>query len=171
MNNAPYTPSHVANFILDKAAVEGIGISQVALQKHVYIAYGWVLAILERELFDEKFQAWKRGPVCPSLYHEFKHFGGDDILERSCVLSGVNDLVYPKIPKEEEEVLNVLTLVWNIYKHFDPWQLVAKTHEEGTPWHAVYKPEQRYISIPTEKIKAHFERKIRDYLENVPQKP
>ncbi|WP_366513810.1 type II toxin-antitoxin system antitoxin SocA domain-containing protein [Planktotalea sp.] len=43
------------------------------LQKLVYIAYGWHLALSGKKLFTEEIEAWKHGPVVPSLYHEFKH--------------------------------------------------------------------------------------------------
>ena len=52
-----YSASHVANFFLQKSHEENIGISQLKLLKLIYIAYGWMLATCNRELFAEKIEA------------------------------------------------------------------------------------------------------------------
>ena len=41
------------------------------LQKLCYYAQAWHLALLNRPLFDEEFQAWIHGPVCPTLYAHY----------------------------------------------------------------------------------------------------
>jgi len=166
-----YTPSHIANFILSRSWDEKIGVSQIALQKLTYISYGWALVILDHSLFDEKFYAWKHGPVCASLYHEFKHFGKYDITEPSYefklgedAISTSNDASTPEVPESDVVTTSVLSKVWNVYKDFNPWELVRKTHETGSPWHQVYKEGERWKIIPDEIIKPHFEAKIREYL-------
>lgn len=44
------------------------GMSTMKLQKLVYFAQGWSLAFLRKPLFEEQFQAWRRGPVCAELF-------------------------------------------------------------------------------------------------------
>ena len=48
-----YTASHLANFFLDEAEKEGIGVSPMKLLKLVYIGYGWMIAALGKAPFDE----------------------------------------------------------------------------------------------------------------------
>src|SRR3546814_15090645 len=81
-----YEPSHVANYMLERAESEGRHLTPMKLLKLVYIAYGWSLALLRKKLFDEQFRAWDHGPVVRSLYHEFKHFGGSAIRGRAVTL-------------------------------------------------------------------------------------
>ena len=71
------TVFEVANFFLSKESM-----SPKKLQKLVYYAYAWTLAILNEDelnidytLFDEPLQAWVHGPVCPDLYYDHKCYG------------------------------------------------------------------------------------------------
>lgn len=68
---------HVANYLLshfDGAnAPEGQpGTSTMKLQKLCYYAQAWSLAWDDVPLFDEDFQAWANGPVCPELFQSHK---------------------------------------------------------------------------------------------------
>ncbi len=163
-----YKPGHVANFIIEHAWAEDRTLSQMELQKLTYISYGWVLAVLDKKLFDEPFYAWKHGPVCESLYHEFKHFGKTPITH----LSYDYDLddegkTAPKISSRDVDTTLILRKVWGVYKRFDPWDLVKKTHEEGTPWHQVYQKDKKDIIISDDLIKPHFKTKITEYLSDI----
>src|SRR5690606_24176720 len=79
MKKAKYTPAHIANYFLWKAKKENIELTAMKLIKLVYVAYGWYLAFKDEKLFDERIEAWRYGPVIPSLYHEFKRFRNDPI--------------------------------------------------------------------------------------------
>lgn len=48
------------------------GMSTMKLQKLLYFAQGWSLALLDEPLFEEEFQAWQRGPVCSELFTSHK---------------------------------------------------------------------------------------------------
>ncbi len=56
----------VARYIL---TVKG-AMSTMKLQKLCYYAQAWSLAWDEGPLFDEDFQAWANGPVCPELFYQ-----------------------------------------------------------------------------------------------------
>ena len=157
---------HVANFFIEKSLEEGVPISQLKLLKLAYIGYGWSAAVLNRELFEEDIEAWKHGPVVPSLYHEFKRFGKDDIYGYAIDvdLDNPGKTKIPKIPSSEKDLVWLLSLVWTVYSRYSAWDLVRKTHEEGTPWHSAYEPG-KLNAIPYDSIKTHFERKIREYLD------
>lgn len=58
----------VARYILEK---EG-KLSTWKLQKLCYYSQAWTLAWGDGELFDEDFEAWSNGPVCPELFAAHK---------------------------------------------------------------------------------------------------
>jgi len=160
-----YTPQHVANYFLERADRDGVPITQMKLIKLVYIAFGWTLALLDWEIFDEDIEAWQHGPVIPSIYHEFKKFGRDPITERATDFDlDTFDEFEPSIPVEDEETAVILDRVWSSYKSFSGSALRNKTHAVGTPWYNTYNPTSRNAVIPNDQIKEHFRGKIAEYL-------
>ena len=53
-----------AQYILEKLGA----VSTWKLQKLCYYAQAWSIAWTDQPIFDEDFQAWANGPVCPELY-------------------------------------------------------------------------------------------------------
>ena len=160
-----YTPANIANFFLEKGKEENVEITAMKLQKIVYIAYGWTLALLNTKLFDEPIEAWQHGPVIPSLFHEFKHFGKHNITEKALSIDWDEGTFVPAaIPTNDEKLLTVLTKVWDIYKVFTGWDLRQRTHQDGTPWSQVYKPGERFVLIPDDIMKPSFEKNITELL-------
>ena len=77
---APYTASQIAKWLLSAIDRDsGDSITPLKLQKLIYYAQAWSLALPERAypLFDEDMQAWAHGPVVESVFHEYKHAGWD----------------------------------------------------------------------------------------------
>ena len=167
-----YRPSHIANFMLDRAFAEDRQISPMKLIKLVYIAYGWGLAALDKKLFEELIYAWQHGPVIESLYHEFKSFRASAITTYSVVLDlDTIELTEPRIDRKQKDENFILGIVWDIYKRYSATALRNKTHELGTPWQKVYRREEQSIVIPDELIKEHFTIKIGEYLSHASSKP
>lgn len=161
---ALYTPAHVANYFLDRAAVEGRPLTPIKLIKLVYIAYGWVLALLNRRLFGERIEAWKHGPVIPSLYHEFKHFGKAPITDRATSVDYFDmEQTEPRID-HDKETLEVLDKVWAAYHRYSGWTLRDKTHDVGTPWEQTYNGHRNEV-IEDELIAPHYRTKIGEILD------
>src|SRR5690242_19451838 len=75
----PFSAKAVANEFLKLAKEEHRTLSPMQVIKLVYLAHGWYLAITGRPLLDERVQAWRFGPVVPSIYHEFKKYGNGPI--------------------------------------------------------------------------------------------
>ena len=95
-----YPAKAVANYFIDIARCEGEQLSPMKIQKLVYFAHGWYLALYDEPLLDEKIEAWRYGPVVPSLYHEFKRYGSGTI-ERYAIDFEANNgfrIVTPKVP-------------------------------------------------------------------------
>lgn len=158
------TPSNAANFFIQKAKEDDVVMTQLKLIKILYFAYGWVLATMNEKLFDEPIEAWKYGPVVPSVYHEFKRFGKSQIDCFSTTLNLDNfDIVTPYVRKSEQST-TVLEKVWDIYKHLSAPALVRLSHEKDSPWDKHYADGVMGIKIPDDDIKPYFHEKITEYL-------
>ncbi|WP_412693926.1 type II toxin-antitoxin system antitoxin SocA domain-containing protein [Clostridium sp. AF22-10] len=53
-----------AKYILEKSG----SMSTMKLQKLCYYSQAWALVWDDAPLFNEDFQAWANGPVCPELF-------------------------------------------------------------------------------------------------------
>lgn len=114
----------VAEYFLSKSDEEaGDVISNLKLQKLVYYAQGFSLAINDRPLFQEEICAWQHGPVCPELYHRYKNYGALGIP----IPTNVDFSKFSKLDKE------LLDEVYDVYGQFSAWKLRNMTHEED-PW-------------------------------------
>jgi len=118
-----YSPIDVANYFLSLVDEEsGDNITHLKLQKLVYYADAWFLALYNKSLFKENFEAWVHGPVLTSLYQKFKDYGYNPINspeEYSCNLP--------------EEVKIHLDEIWEEYGSLSPKKLEILTHSEA-PW-------------------------------------
>lgn len=106
----------VAEFFLSKDSM-----TNKKVQKLCYYAQAWFFALYNRQLFDDRIEAWVHGPVCPSLYREYADYGFEPIPKLS------NEI---KMQEKEENVLNQ---VWNIYGNLSGDELELLTHREK-PW-------------------------------------
>jgi len=146
---AMYDARSVANEFLKVAASNGRVLTNMQLQKLVYIAHGYSLAILDKPLIRQRVEAWRYGPVIEVLYHAFRQYGS------SVVKRPVNI-----IPEEElsETDHALVSSVESAYSQFSGPQLSTMTHREGTPWREVYDPGASFhndtISDPL--IKKHY---------------
>lgn len=162
----PYSAKAIANAYLDIAKKNGAGLTPMKLQKLVYFAQGWYLALMEEKLINEQVEAWKYGPVWESLYHEFKHFGNSTITHpatETVMQSGEKFLMKLKKvdPPKDPEAIGFLEAVWDAYGAFTSIQLSNLTHKEGTPWEETWKPGlPKNTDIPEDSIKQFFQAKI-----------
>ena len=81
----PYIASSIANYFISN---KNLDVDNLKLNKLVYISYGFALACFkeELELFKEPIQAWRLGPVIPSIYHEFKRYGYNSTKKKYLIL-------------------------------------------------------------------------------------
>lgn len=73
----------IANFVLDLAEVQGVGVSNLSINKIVYFLHANFLAKFDEPLVSAKIEAWDYGPVFRELYREFKvvwHRGDYELL-------------------------------------------------------------------------------------------
>jgi uncharacterized phage-associated protein len=147
----------VANYFIQKGVKSNKPITQVQLQKLVYIAHGWHLALEKGPLFNDQVCAWKYGPVIPVLHKVFKGFGSSNI-------EFTTD--FADLSPNNEETKELLNVVWETYGSMPASKLIALTHKEGTPWHKVYQPNFMDTVIPNESIKQHYV-SLKDKIQNI----
>lgn len=160
----------VANYFIDLAKEEDKPIHLLGLVKRVYIAHGFALALLGRGLLDSRFdkvEAWKYGPVIPSVYHSFKQHRKDEITEPTIMMqqdeTGDYNFIVPQI--ENENDTKIIEMVWKRYKNYTDSQLVALTHRDGTPWGACFK-EGENCEIPDSYTELYYKKLVKIIVEN-----
>lgn len=145
------TPGHIADWFLAKVDREaGDSITHLKLQKLVYYAQAWALALLDRPLFEEDFQAWAHGPVVRSLFDRFNGSGWS-------ALDGPES-----VPEMDEDIRGLLEEVFRVYGEHTAKTLENLTHQEA-PWinaRGVCAPEERCTNIiPKEAMRAFYQAK------------
>jgi uncharacterized phage-associated protein len=161
----------VANEFLDIAIKSGCkDITPMKLQKLVYFAHGWFLALTEQPLISERIEAWQYGPVIPSLYRAFKEYGNRPVDQLHFELEFGSDsdevsfedieIVTPRLnPDESSEAqfaVKLIRKVWDSYGKYSPSRLSNATHVPDSPWKQVYKEGKKFEVIPDELIKNYF---------------
>ena len=68
-----YSTQDIANYFLQKGEKDPT-MTPMKLIKLVYIAHGWNLGLTGKPLVSEDAEAWKYGPVFPSLYNKYRGF-------------------------------------------------------------------------------------------------
>ena len=158
---AKYSALAIANYFISKGTIEDEEIDHLKLQKLVYLAHGWSLAVFEEPLIDEPIEAWRYGPVVQSLYQSFKRYGNDEIVENGIDYRG-GRLSVPTIDKHDDATRQLLERVWSIYKPYSGIQLSNLTHEPGTPWDKTWQTSHSgRAPIPDSVIAQHFLTKAR----------
>lgn len=156
----PYPAKAVANFFLEIAKQEHSEVTPMKLLKLVYFAHGWHLGLTGMPLIDETVEAWKFGPVVPSLYHHFKGFGMGPIT-RLAYEATLDCISTPRLP-EKPGLTTFLKKIWEVYGKLEAVELSNITHLPDSPWTVVWEKTGKEIKgtdIPNEAIKAHFELK------------
>lgn len=121
---APLTAQDVADYFLSRVdEIHGDNLSNLKLQKLLYYAQGFHLAMVGSPLFDDAIMAWNYGPVVPDIYHRYKPHGAGAIPRPE-------DFDAARFPAE---VVAVLDEVNDVYGQFSAVRLMQLTHEEP-PW-------------------------------------
>ncbi|MGD9576708.1 MAG: Panacea domain-containing protein [Syntrophorhabdus sp.] len=125
----------VATLFLSWANTEGDLITNLKMQKLLYYAHAWHLANFHKPLFADRIEAWDLGPVIPSLYHDYKKYGGAPIR-------------YKVIGKEHErfssEQLDYLQAFYDRFIRFSAHELVNMSHNEQ-PWKTAFRSRTKLI--------------------------
>jgi uncharacterized phage-associated protein len=119
---AKLTAQNVADYFLCRANEAGEPITNLKLQKLLYYAQGYFLAInCGESLFEDEIEAWVHGPVVPNVYRIYKHFRWQPIN---------TEIAAPDI---SQTITDFLDLIIETFLPMDAYKLELMTHAE-TPW-------------------------------------
>ena len=74
-----YDVQDVAEYVIVYSKYKDCGISNLKLQKILYLVQAYFLIQTKNPCFLEDIEAWDFGPVIPEVYRKYKQFGGADI--------------------------------------------------------------------------------------------
>ena len=115
------------------------------------------MGLTDRPLVDEPVEAWRYGPVVPSVYRRYKSFGRDSITT---------------VPVDRSEMLGMqqrefIEVVEEVYRSYSALELSSLTHQPDTPWDTTRRKYGIGAIIPNELIRQHY----RELLGEIGPKP
>ena len=145
------TALDIAKFFIGLANAQaelerGDPMTNLRLNKFLYFAQGYALGRLGRPLFEDRIEAWDKGPAVPSIYRRYKGSGSNFLKDEPFDESSVT-----------EEEHNLLIEVFSTFDKYSTSELISITHQPGTPWDCVYE-ENASNEIPVASIKGYFEK-------------
>lgn len=129
-----------------KLLISNMALSNLKLQKLLYLYYTDYLLSTGKKLFDEPIEAWKFGPVVASVYELYKANGAkrinDDKGSKFTVVDGDVPPILAKFVSQPDSLEMFESLKRVITKYGDKTanELVNITHRAHTPWKNVYVP-------------------------------
>ena len=139
-NNVNVGPSDVfdvACWFIERAKADKKTITHKKLQKLLYYAKHWSLyegdgrsgnhlkLPKDESIFNEKFEAWVHGAVCRKVFNVYRRYGFQDLTQQNI------EIRVDRI--QNDNFINLLEEVWNIYGDCDADELEALNHQD-TPW-------------------------------------
>jgi uncharacterized phage-associated protein len=158
----------VANEFIAVAKECGNQLTPMQLLKLVFFAHGWHLVIKNEPLVQERFEAWKFGPVVPDVYYEFKQFRDKPITGFYSTIEQPAQSILFGSDDEKEQVPRVCdsfqkALIKRIYEVYSPLsgpQMSALTHRIGSSWYKAWEDRDGKnrpgTDLIDEEIKADF---------------
>ncbi len=135
----------VANYFIWLAKTVSGSTTHLKLQKLVYYAQGFHLALYDKPLFAEEIRAWDRGPVTSLLWQKFTSYGSSPITAPDNF----------DISNYSQYEIALLDGVYSKFGHLDPFLLVNMTHKEPT-WIDAYPQKV----ITQEAMKEYFKVRV-----------
>jgi len=155
-----YSSLAIANEFLKRAEKTGANLTHMQLQKLVYLAHGWNLAVNGEPLVEDDVEAWDYGTVFRKLYDALKIYGGRPITSRlkwgddtPFGYEGATEACVDLDTKEKD----VVDKVWELYGSFPAFKLSALTHADDGPWRKNFQAGRNKV-IPEGEICEYFVR-------------
>ncbi len=125
-------------------------VTQVELQKLLYLAQMRHLGEYDRPMVASRFEAWEIGPVSRILYNELTHLGANPI--PSTAVPGNRD-VLDALNGTEKDVLDRTV---RELSGKDVVDLMRITHWEDGAWAKTYNPKDWSIEIPESLMRQEY---------------
>lgn len=122
----PAWSEEIASILLDLASACGASLDQLQLQKLVYIAHGWQLALTGQPLTGDRPECAATGPVYRRLEATLAPLGLRPV--------AVEALPSPPYTILDHSEVDVLRAVWKAHAGLSAAQLSAVTRHKEAPW-------------------------------------
>lgn len=142
----------IAKFFLSVGSV-----TNLKLQKLIYLSYATHLNRTGDRLFTEPIVAYKYGPVIEDVYTMYKQFGKESISEDKEPELQLRHMSLPlslakiTLNDSSKEIMETLNQTIKKYWHKSVSELVTLTHVTDGPWDRVYK-EQPFCGVITDDL-------------------
>jgi uncharacterized phage-associated protein len=136
---APNDPRAIANLLLKEARCYGHQVSNLKLQKLLFLCHAFHLVDTGSPLLRGSFEAWQYGPVHREVYDAFKGFQSKPITEDADKFDPVTGTRKPLSLPTDRGVIDVVRKVVEFYGWKSPGELVQLTHAQDGPWDFVVK--------------------------------
>lgn len=128
----------IANFVLDLAENQGVGVTNLSINKIVYFLHANYLSQFDKPLVSAKIEAWEYGPVFRELYREFKTFGDKPITSRVFRIDpDTGERVICRCDFSSEDSAFLERIVAS-YLNMSLGRLLDLSHIKGGPWDQVW---------------------------------
>ena len=114
------TANYIAACLINLSHEKQSPVSSLKLQKLLYYAQAWHLALFKQPLFNDEIEAWVHGPVVPEVFRTYR----DN--KWAAIPNVENDPIPDGIRSHLEEV-------WRVYGNLEAYDLERVTHSED-PW-------------------------------------
>lgn len=145
----------IANYFIWKSSKEHKPITNKKLQKLLYYAQAWHLALKDKPLFREDIEAWVHGPTVRDVYFTYKDSGFGPIDKK------IEESIQNKLNNEER----FLNEIWRVYGKFDADYLEVLTHNEE-PWQKAREGLEGHIAsdnvISHDLMKYYYLRRLKE---------
>lgn len=135
----PHSALYISGEILKRAKEKEVGISNMKLQKLLFIANGLYLAKNGTPLLEEPIEVWPYGPVIKVVYHQFKEYGNRDIPSLPSAYQ-----LRSKIELDEDAETSI-NFALDVAEKLTAIQLSNWTHAENSPWTKAQQNGEKFI--------------------------
>lgn len=121
-----YPALDIAKYIITYSSEKNKSVSNLKMQKLLYFLWVDFYKETKNWLFNDSICAWQLGPVVPEAYYEFCSYAGIPINKTFNIkLDNANDK-------------NIINTILDNYIDTSAYNLVERTHREGSPWSITY---------------------------------
>ena len=142
-----HNPCSIANEFIKLALEDNDPIDPITLQRLMFFAHGWMLAIHKKPLHYGSWQAWKYGPILPQVYFNLSYFRANPI-PAVIQFADVADL--------SDDARNIIDFVYKDYRPMGYQRLSDMARAKGSPWYKVKWGIFGRLVISNDKIQKYF---------------
>lgn len=131
-----YRAKVIANYFIKKSKLQNSPITHLKLQKLVYIAHGWYLALTSNSLIVEPIERYEHGLIISSIFEEFISYGNSPI-EDFAKVSIDSSIIC------DDYLIRFLNRVWDVFGNYSAVELAAMCHYSDSPY---YISKDRFVN-------------------------